>query len=353
MSSHFDGSPFTLTAGKDIAPLWAGRTATKAHLERLRKSYNNRGDSSLDLIWSNLGAGKSHALHHFRHLLTCDPNSSRPILCAYLEVPEQLTKFLDLYKSIASSIPLAPAMELVARGVSENGHTNLKRCATAFLYGGSTERDLAVEWFRGNRPHLRDLRSATAIDSRIEDDATATDVLANLIELVAGLSGRLVLLIDEFQRVAPLQEHRRNAVLSSVRTLFSRNPKGVSAVLAASCRIEKNAMDLLPRELQTIMGMKPSITLPEMSLEEAVEFVRDRFAYFRPGGYSAEVFAPFDDAGIMHVLKTIQDKEEASMIPRTILQVLGMLYDELLEEESGRIKRESIPPFLDTLRWSP
>jgi len=99
------------------------------------------------------------------------------------------------------------------------------------------------------------------------------------------IGSRLVQCIDEFQRIGVLNTTSRNRILSSIRTAFSRNPRYLSVILAIQSMVERSALDLLPPELKTLIGRKPSISLPEMDVREGKEFIAGRFACFRPAGY--------------------------------------------------------------------
>jgi hypothetical protein len=117
------------------------------------------------------------------------------------------------------------------------------------------------------------------------------------------IGSHLVLCIDEFQRIGALNTTSRNRILSSVRTAFSRNPRYLSVILAIQSMVERSALDLLPPELKTLIGRKPSISLPEMDVREGKEFIAGRFACFRPAGYRCTEFAPFEAAAIDGVLE--------------------------------------------------
>jgi len=353
MKSLFTTSPFAVVASKETAVLWAGRADIKTQLQRIKRRIESRSDSSLDLMWANLGAGKSHALHHLAYLIEEAATGENPILGGYVEVPEKMSKFSDLYKRIVKSLSLDEVMRIVNTSSGSEIPPNLRRCATAFLHGGPEEKGLATDWFYAEKPYLKDLRRATGIDSRIESDTEATDLLSSLVKSLEAASGRLVLFIDEFQRVSRVAERQRNALLSSLRSVFSNNPSGISIIVAAACTIEKNAMDLMPQELRSIMGMRPAISLPEMNDSEAIEFVRERFDFFRPDDFQGADFSPFGEEVIRRAMQRISENENAALIPRTILQALGLVYDDFYESGVTEFDADEVDAFLAGLRWSP
>lgn len=352
ISDFFTSSPFTLTANRETAACWAGRKDIATRLTRLCNSFVARSDSSLDLIWANLGSGKSHALFHLQFLLESLEDYQSKVVTAYVEMPEQLRKFHDLYRRVVTALPLDTVLPLVAKAPKTVKNHNLLRASQAFTHGSNLEKTLAVDWITGERPDLRELRRAAAIDSRIESDSVACDVLSDLVAAANNNSIRVLLLLDEFQRVSILKEPVRNAVLSNVRSVFSRNPANFSVVLAVGSRIEQNAMNLLPRELRTLMSIRPTISLPEMDQEEALEFTLDRLLFFRPAAYKGDRAAPFGIEAIKHALHVVASHDSAKLIPRTILQVLALLFDHIAQEKPGKVLEPNVvEDLLKDIRW--
>jgi len=105
--AFFEISPFSLVADARTATCWAGRADVKARLEKICRGYNRRGDSSLDVIWANLGAGKTHALLHLTYMLSEEYADSMKTLIAFVEMPQNLRNFLGLYQRIIAALPLA------------------------------------------------------------------------------------------------------------------------------------------------------------------------------------------------------------------------------------------------------
>lgn len=347
---YFVQSPFSLTASRELAACWAGRKDTLLRLRRVHRSFLTRSDSSLDLIWANFGAGKSHALHHLAHLIETDGESAGKVVPVFVEMPDQLRRFTDLYERIIKEMP----PDIVARHVLDCKKPipqDLRRWATAVMNGGALERSVALQWLYAQRPSLRELRAATGIGQRLDDDAMACDVMSSIITAMADSGTRVLVLLDEFQRAALLQpQRRREAILSNIRSVFSRNPKGFSMVLAIASRIEQSAMDMVPHELRTLLGMRPGVSLPEMSHEEAMDFVLARFLYFRPMGYAGPDAAPFGMDATRAVLQHIGQANGARLIPRTILQALAWVYDAAVLSDKDDMSIEEVSALLGELR---
>jgi hypothetical protein len=300
---------------------------------RLHDSLLKRSDQSIDLLWANLGAGKTHTLYHLEYLFhLANRDSPQKVLVGFVEMPEQTKGFLDLYRAIIRSLPLKSiCLEIERQPPGKCG--DLSKAANVFLHGGQPERDIITDWFHAGRPHLTELKACSGIGRRIEDDIGATDALVRMVMALASNKVRLLLLFDEFQRVADLTSTARSRMLSSLRTLFSRSPKYLSAVLAVQSMIEKNALKLIPAELQTLIGKKPTISLPELNLEDAEEFVLGRFDFFRPKGFAGNRSTPFQEGVIKTVLKHLNEKKGMKLIPREILLALAFVYDCISEPQ--------------------
>lgn len=350
-AQYFADSPFSLTASKQTAACWAGRPDALRRLQRIHRSFLSRADSSLDLVWANLGTGKSHALHHLAHMAVTDAESTERVIPVFVEMPDQLRRFTDLYERIVKELPTDRVASCVL-ACKQPLPMDLRRWATAVLNGGAMEKAVAQQWLYGQRPALRELKSATGITQRLDDDTAVCDTMSAIVTALAGEGKRLLVLLDEFQRAALLQpERRREAILSNIRSIFSRNSKGFSMVLAVASRLEQTAMDMMPRELRTLLGMRPSVSLPEMSVVEAMEFVVGRFQYFRPRGYALGEAAPFGIEALSAVISYIGQQEGTRLIPRIILQALAWVYDSSTPNAKHEVSTEEVAQLLGELRW--
>nr|WP_029356410.1 hypothetical protein [Mesorhizobium ciceri] len=195
----FNPGVFAFTASPETASTWAGRPDGKRRAQRLVHQMFNRSESSLDIVWANFGAGKTHFLLHLIEMAKKEAGSHR-FLPSYVEVPEQTRQFLDVYRRVLASWPL----ENVANAIQEFGsaESDLARAAQTYIHGGAAERSLIHDWIGGGRPSLKDLRNASGISTRIDDDIRAAEILSQIISAFAARSQRVMLCLDEFQRLA-------------------------------------------------------------------------------------------------------------------------------------------------------
>jgi len=343
----FDGSPFVLTATPKIGVHWAGRPEVLKRINRLVRSLTNRTDSTLDLVWANFGCGKSHALFHIAHLLSqAAPN----YFSVFVEIPEQVRHFLDLYRPIVTGLPWDKISSLIAASADVDVSPDLRRAAQVIQHGTPNEREIALQWVRGGHVGLRELKQIAGISARIDDDVSSVEILSDILKVLADNDVRLTVLMDEFQRLGTLQERYRSGILSALRSLFSRNSTHFSVVLAATTRIERTAVDLLPQELRTLLGMRPPISLPEMDTDEAYEFVVERFRPFRRADFKGEQTDPIGEPALRATIEFLAEQKDARLIPRTLLQALGWIYDEV-DAGSNKLSKEDAVKYLSELSW--
>lgn len=342
--SRFRASPFSLVADPESARLWAGRPELRAQLQRLVRSWKSRPDSSLDVMWANLGCGKTHALLHLAGMLS--EGAARWAVPVFVELPENIRNFRELFERVVSKLPIADVMGAVLDGAAT---LRLQQAARAYVSGGALEKQLVREWLGCQKPPIRDLRTVTGISARIETDGDAQAVFAELVGVMASKQWRLVLLLDEYQRLGHLQPRVRDALMSHLRGVFSAAPAHLSAVFAFGTRMESTALELVPPELRTLMGIRRPITLPEMDVYEAKAFLLERMAMYRPDGYDGPPEAPFDLLNVEQTLTFLTSKAGVRLIPRTILQTFALLYDEV--ETGGPMSADELNAFLETFKW--
>lgn len=323
--NSFETSPFSLVADEEAARCWSGRLQVHHSLEELKKTLLRRPDSSLDVVWANLGAGKTHTLYHFAYLLqSAGQGRALPV---FLEMPEQVRNFVDIYKRIVSALPVDRLADILINVPRGKLPANLEKAGNTLKHGSTKERNTVHSWLCADRPYLHELRVCSGIGERIEDDLAATEILQGIVRAFDFAKCRLILLLDEFQRIGVVKPSVRTKILSSLRTVFSRSPRYFSTVIAVQSQVEQSAVELIPPELKTLIGRKPTISLPEMDASEAKEFILGRFRFFRPSGYAGTETAPFEPDAVHSVIKYMNEVASVPLNPREILQAFAAVYD--------------------------
>jgi hypothetical protein len=343
LNGYFLNSPFGTTASPETAACWSGRTNTLASLLKLQRSWKARSDSSLDLLWASLGAGKSHALYHLADRLT----RAGGFVVAFVEVPDQIRSFRDLYTRLIGTMDIGAVATIAAPHCKSD---DVRRGFQAILHGNSIERGLAREWLIAGNPLLADLRRVLGITQRLESDGPCADALVSIVSALAAGGIRLVVLLDEFQRVGTASSRGKASLLTNLRSIFSRSPGHFSVVVSVASRVEATARNLLTPELQTLMGARKLISLPALDRQEALDFVEGRLACFRPDGYVGSSRAPFENTALEVAIDGIIERDADRLMPRWILQVLAAAYDEAIAENEEMVSVEHVRRVIDDFR---
>src|SRR5437773_284282 len=129
---EFISSPFLLTATPETGATWAGRPGLKAKVDRLARSLTIRTDSTLDVIWANFGSGKSHVLFYIAHSIQHQAPTSVPV---FIEMPEEMKNFLDLYRRIMPKLPWKRLAPIVNADAVLAQTSQLKRASRVIEHG--------------------------------------------------------------------------------------------------------------------------------------------------------------------------------------------------------------------------
>jgi hypothetical protein len=249
------------------------------------------------------------------------------VLFAYVEVPEQTRKFIELYRRVISAFDLARLSRVIIS--AQPNDPDLLRACQAIIYGATGEREVAAAWLAGGNPSLAELRSLAGITARIDDDVRATDKLISIINALRHQGVRTVICFDEFQRLSLHNQRDGLRVMQSLRTVLSQCPNGLAIVLAIASRAEQTAMDQLPLELKTLVGIKPAISLPPLTEEEGLQFLKERMSSFRAPDFVGDPFAPFGEDGARAIVSRVSEINDGHIGPRDILQAAGWALNQL------------------------
>jgi hypothetical protein len=283
--------PFRTTADPEFASIWAGRTQTKKQLERLLWKMQFAPKSGLHLLWANFGMGKTHTLLHLQHL--CQQTQGR-LIPIYAIMPKRVNGFLEVYRAIVSELPYNFLGEQLVRvGNSWSGslafHPMFSKSpgvvsALLAIRSGDAEKGMAARQWLIAQPGLtaRHLR-AVGVTYRIktpEDAINALSALTRLATFESNPLSKLVVMLDEYQRVGELKSRVLSEVNAGLHSYYNEHPNGLEVILSFSFGREDNVAYLLSDELKS-RAEPQSISLDVLSQAEGIEFIRDLLAQFR------------------------------------------------------------------------
>jgi len=336
----WSGWPFRIIVDKEFAKIWADRSAIKAELARRLRRLRALPHGTVQLLWADFGAGKSHTLRHME--LQCERDPERRLLPAYTEIPVQIDGLQGLFQRLAVAVPEEALQALAANEANwvripprTAGGKDLRQALRLLGSSDSRARAVATEWLVAQRgtPHLNLLRSY-GINGRIEDEDRIVEVVAELVKLVLLThSSGLIWFVDEFQRIADLPARKRESLLKAMVSLFNACPAGLHLVLSFSVAQQATVAALLPPDLQSRAMTFPMLTLPFLSRADAVDFLQDLFKNFQiqPQSLKTHPFLPDAlDAVVEHA-----ESNSVGLTPRKLMELTGELLFNLYDENDG------------------
>ena len=326
--------PFQTTPDQHFYSFMADRDQVKDDLRIILRSLSRRNTSTIHLVWSWYGAGKTHTLRHMEHMCL---NEYEGLLPIYTEMPRSLRGFCDMYRSFAAALDCELArnmfLEVATSPIKKEVEGELRTISrdmfnafSAICTGSEEQQDIALRWLRGESLTVSQIRPL-GIGKRIataDDAIRAVNWIVTLFHAGASLSerrtGRIIWMIDEFQQIGQSRPvaHEVNSCLHAI---FNRCPNSLSLFISFSGKPQKSYPTWLSPELADRIGAQKVVVLPPLTRSEAKRFVRDVLDHFRP--HTAERkrlgFFPFQEDTVDLLVEMIE-KDRSEIRPRSLMQ---------------------------------
>ena len=329
--------PFRNVPDDQSSKFWAGRPSLKKQIERLIWRWSRSDQSTIHLMWADLGAGKSHTLKHIQgRLLDNRTSGMHPV---YSVMPRELRTFLDVYQAILAGLDSNRLAQMSMATVREAGSKeNLVRNAfpalpeavsalIALQSSNDNERRTADQWIRGTRGLTkRDLgKIGASRQIKTTDDAVAA--LSGIMYIVraAEKSSRFVVMLDEAQRLAQASNRVRQDVNVGLQTWYDSSPNNLTLILSFGSGDEAYVRHMVSPELQRREDHE-RLRLDLLNPGAIVEFVGDLLDYCRKETPPHRWF-PFTEA-LVHDLAT-QLNEGKGVTPGTVMKAFNAVLTEL------------------------
>lgn len=339
--------PFPIVPDRDYCTFIADREQLRHDVDDLLRALSRRDTSSIHLFWSWYGAGKTHTLLYLaRRADELSQGDSQSVLHpVYTEFPKSARSFVDLYRSFLHSLDVDLIVNSFLELCTSEGADRLEHEMQAvspdlvaalrvLCMGQRQDQAVALHWLRAESLPILEFRRI-GLSHKIDSSDMASGILGALMELLklaaryAGYTfGRVVWLLDEFQRVERVGHRSLEDINSGLHSTFNLCPTGFSLCLSFSGRPER---DRLPPwfsdELRDRIGRTKVFILPPMLVGEALIFVRDVLTQFRPSGFqNPSPFFPFTEQSCLAIIKDISKKEELK--PRAIMHAFNAVLQE-------------------------
>ncbi len=347
--------PFPVVPQPEFCDFMADRKQLSGDIDSLLTALHRQSASSIHLIWSWFGAGKTHTLYYMMYLASTMNDDRGRLHTVYSEFPKAPTSFVDVFRSFAQGLDydeiIDAYLEISTGPTADSFNRTMARASPDLItalrvlaMGTASDQLTALRWLRGDSLPLAEFRKI-GIAQRITTSEEATRVLAAiaaLFTLAARSRGsgesRIVWFLDEYQRINFLPKRIVAEISSGLHSVFNATPTGLSIMLSFSGRPEKSLPSWLTPELRDRIARTKVLVLPPMHTSEGLIFVRDVLERFRSSDYGAiqNPYFPFTEDSSRTVLEIIERHEELK--PRSIMLAFGAVLQEAEPLiESGRI----------------
>lgn len=350
--------PFSVVPRPDHCTFIAGRPTLREDIDSLLRTLSRRDTSSIHVLWSWFGAGKTHSLFYLANQakLISAGLTPLPLTAVYTEFPKGLRSFFDLYRSFVASLDLGfvteSFLEIITSRQGDEFQQRLQArdpdLAAALrvsTMGSAQEKAVAARWLRGDALPAGDFRKI-GISQKLSSTERATQVIATLILMLSdaariqGRQGhRVIWLLDEFQRVARAGRAAVTDVNAGLHSLFNASPTGFTPVISFSGPPDAKALpDWFSPELRDRIGTTKVMVLPPFQPQEAMIFASDVLEHYRIPGFShPSSLYPFSPDACNVVISFVKGRTE--LRPRAIMHAFNAVLEAAdAKIETGELK---------------
>ena len=316
--------------------VWADRVAVLQQITNLLDYLNTVDKTSLNLMWADLGCGKTHTMGFIRHLCLTQYKNIYPL---YTLVPNKVASFVDQYKNIISAFNFEHIAEMARRIISNDGEEFLInrvlggseeffKVIRSISIGTSDSRSIGKRWLACQALSKAELTLIGA-NKTIKNSDDALAILQGLSRIVihSQPNTRLLIMVDEFQRLHESSDKISKNVGIGLHTLYNAVPRRLSILLSFACRERTNIDVILSSELKSRVDPTRSIQLPEMSRQEVPVYVNELFDAYRTKKESPTRLYPLHPDCLEVIIDNLAATEKLTC-PREINYCLDRLLDD-------------------------
>jgi hypothetical protein len=329
--------PFALVPSEGAVLVWADRQDLRNRVSRVMRALERNSAPTLHLLWADFGAGKTHTLRFIEQEATA--GRFKGVTPIYSALPKGCRYFLDIYRSVIRALGprrLGDAYHLAANKVDaqsvKEGWPDLWTAFKILAIGNDTQKTVAWNWVTATAGLSRRELMSVSLHARVGSTESAVSALDGVARLLSAASGkRVLLMIDEFQRVETLRQADRDEINAGLHSFYNAAQSGLSMILSFSFGVEENIKHFLNRELLS-RADPVRLSIPQLTLEEGAMFLRDVI-----GSASEEPTRLFvSDETITKVVAAVA--KQSPLTPRRLLKVMGHISNEAMSDlEDGVI----------------
>jgi len=318
----FTDWPFAVVPSHErAANLWADRKDTLGQIESILEDWSMTNASNITLLWADLGAGKTHTLWN----LDARCRALENILPFYVLLPQAITKFIDLYRAISSVID----WNAIAERLPERPEAPIGRILGQVTKWFSSKVDLvrhnlAYRWLLAERLRPKECEMLGVPQSLTNPD-DAVNILSIALRALSKPNWRIILMIDEYQRVAEGTRRQLQQIGHGVHTLFNACPSNFSLILSCATGMSDDYQMVLTPEIVSRLSAK-RIELPYLTAIDVVDYIRDLFEHYRSETSSHDnTFFPLTDSTTQKVAQFLVEGCAGEVTPRRVNEAFAEL----------------------------
>lgn len=348
--------PFPVVPERGFCDFIADRKQLRGDIEGLLRTFSRQNASSIHLLWSWYGAGKTHTLFYLANKATqLSVHDRSRLYIVYSEFPKSARSFIDFYRAFVVNLDPDTMVEAYLEiytsphskrlyqemiAASPDLVTALQVAAT----GRPTDQVTALRWLRGEALPAAQFRKV-GISQKIGSSEEGGRILASLVHLLGlasrsegNLGCRVIWLLDEFQRIARLPPRVRDDINTGLHSTFNACPTAFSMVLSFSDDPQSSLPPWFSDELRDRIGRTKVLILPPLLPSEALEFVRDVLTHFRtPEAYDAQPYFPFTEETCRVIIDEVHQQGD-ELKPRAIMHA----FNAVLQEADPKIEAKEM-----------
>jgi hypothetical protein len=349
LEQYFRLWPFSVVPDRDEELAWAGRPTLLQDVRALFAGFRYRPQSTLDLVWAAFGAGKTHLLFYLEQQAKKDGR----IIPWYCVLPQNARSFSEIYRGVMQAFPVESARTPFVKKMAEKvPDSEIGPILQVLFLGTPEQKQMARDWLSGLRVDLRAARRLLSVPFKLETADQMQRVLVQVLQAMVSAGCRVLLLLDEYQRVQSHHGGTREVLNAAFLDAFNSIPKGLSIVFSCSAVQQSVAQRVLPPELQDRMRGRKVLQLPELAVPDCVQFLKEIVTFFRPQDYSGEVWAPFSQAAVEHGVSSIASAN-GGLLPRHIIQVFNYALENAMQSGDDRVTEEAVQEGVETVVTQP
>jgi Cdc6-like AAA superfamily ATPase len=323
--------PFTVIPSEERgAELWADRKSTLHMIENILQDWSVNKDSNITLLWADLGAGKTHTLYN----LQARVRVLERMLPIYVLLPQTISKFIDLYQAIAKVLDWDEITDKLPEKITPLIGKSLRQVLKWFCSDvDQVRKNLALRWVLASRLRPKECEML-GVPQPLSDPDDAVQILAIALQALSSPDRRIILMIDEYQRVAEGSRRQLQQIGHGVHTLFNACPRNFSLILSCATGMSDDYNMFLTPEIASRMSAK-RIELPCLTAIEIIDYVKDLFNHYRrEKAPNNNVFFPLTDlttrAMAQYLIEGFGEKE---VTPRLVNEAFAELLSFIRKNE--------------------